>query len=67
MISGNTICALTCATNYGFNPSDPAVCILCSSYCTSCYGDPYNCITCSTSAYLYEFAPPNVTCVLICP
>lgn len=43
MISGNTICALTCANNYGFNPSDPGFCILCSSYCKSCYADPYNC------------------------
>jgi proprotein convertase subtilisin/kexin type 5 len=65
MLSGTT-CALTCMTYYGFNSSDPNVCIHCATNCTSCYDSALNCTKCISNHYLY-FDGQNTTCINPCP
>ena len=56
----NNSCLTTCTTGYGIT-SDPAVCIYCNLYCSSCYEYFDNCSACKSVAPWSSFLIENYT------
>lgn len=62
MKSGNK-CDLNCASGYGNNTLDMAVCITCATNCTSCLDSATYCLSCKPGNYLHDDGLGTVSCV----
>jgi len=67
----NNTCYNICTTGYGYT-NDPATCVWCSVYCTSCYDIADNCSTCHSAGPYASFLYINDTegyfnCLKTCP
>lgn len=67
----NNTCYNICTTGFGYT-DDPALCVWCNIYCTSCYAVADNCSSCYTNGSNSSFLYVNDTagysnCVKTCP